>query len=92
MYQKIRRILAAAAVIFLISLYLVTFVSALLGGGLSSDLFKICIFCSAVIPAGIYGFLLILRLAVQRKDRKQTDDADQNSDVKRGCRTKQINE
>ena len=71
MYHKIRRILAAAAVIFLLGLYLAAFISAVTGSGISSVLFKASIFCSVVIPAGVYGFLLVLRAASERKSNKQ---------------------
>ena len=75
MYQKIRRLLALAAVLFLAGLYLAAFLSAVFGSGLSSDLFKASIFCSVVIPAAVYGFLLILRLAAQHRET-QTDQAE----------------
>ena len=74
MYKKVRRILAAAAVIFLVGLYIAAVIAALTGSGMSSALFKASIFCSVVIPAGVYGFLLIPRLAAERKKDKTEQD------------------
>jgi len=87
MYHKSRRILAAAAVIFLGGLYLAAFISAVSGSGISSVLFKASIFCSVVIPAGVYGFLLVLRAATEHKSDKQLREKAQEEKEDESSRT-----
>jgi hypothetical protein len=60
--KKLQQILALIGVIFLVGLYLVTFISALLVTPYSARLFKACLFSTVFIPIMLYAILLIYRL------------------------------
>jgi hypothetical protein len=60
--KKLQQILALIGVIFLVGLYLVTFISALLVTPYSAGLFKACLFSTVFIPIMLYAILLIYRL------------------------------
>jgi len=72
MYQKIKRILALAAVIIIVLLYVATFVLSFLPGDQSKDLLMVSIVATVVIPVLLYIYLWLFRLF--KGDRKDQDD------------------
>lgn len=79
MYKKIRRIMAVIGVIFLVGLYVLTLISALIGTPAAADMFKACIYSSVVIPGLIYGYTLIYKAwsgAFRKREKKESDGED----------------
>ncbi|MDO4260640.1 MAG: hypothetical protein Q4C82_01055 [Eubacteriales bacterium] len=62
MYQKIKRILALAAVVIILLLYAATFVLSFLPGEQGETLLMISIVATVVIPVLIYIYLWLFRL------------------------------
>lgn len=75
--KKLKRILALAAVVILVSLYAVTLVAAIISSPSSNALFKASIFCTVTIPIMMYGYLLIYRLVkTKTADDRMKDTID----------------
>ena len=72
MYQKIKRILALAAVIIIVLLYAATFVLSFLPGDQAKDLLMVSIVATVVIPVLLYIYLWLFRLF--NGDKKEQDD------------------
>ncbi len=66
-----RRVLALLGVVFLILLYLSTFVFALLDAPVFQNLLKASVAATILIPIFIYVFLLFCRLTDRRDDDSQ---------------------
>lgn len=65
--EKLKRIVALAGVVILVSLYVLTLVAALLAKPYAHGMFLASIYSSLVIPVLIYGFILVTK-AFGRKD------------------------
>ena len=72
MYQKIKRILALAAVIIIVLLYAGTFVLSFLPGDQAKDLLMVSIVATVVIPVLLYIYLWLFRLF--KGDNRDQDD------------------
>ena len=72
MYQKLKRILALAAVVIIVLLYAATFVLSFLPGDQSKDLLMVSIVATVVIPVLLYIYLWLFRLF--KGDHKEPDD------------------
>lgn len=66
--NKVKRILALIGVVFLVSLYLITLISALTASKHSQAFFQASLFSTIIIPILIYAYMLIYR--VTRKNDK----------------------
>ena len=64
---KLKRIMAIAGIVALLSLYIVTFVAAIMAKPYAHGFFVASIFCSLAVPVLIYAFLLISK-AFGKKD------------------------
>lgn len=64
--KKIKRILALVAIILLLSLYLVTFIVALMPG--HQDILRGCIAATILLPVLLYAFILAYRRAKDKED------------------------
>ena len=64
-----RRIVAIIGLIFLLLLYLVTIIMAFINQPFAYELLQFCIFCTIVVPAVLYAFLLSLRFYKKDKDK-----------------------
>lgn len=65
--SKLRRIMAIAGIVILLSLYGVTLVAAIMAKPYANKLFITSIYCSLIIPVLIYGFMVVTR-AFGRKE------------------------
>lgn len=65
--EKGKRIVAIAAVVILLALYVVTFVSALLSTPTAQKIFKVSLLATLVIPIVVYVYLLVYRLIFGEK-------------------------
>lgn len=72
MYQKIKRVLALAAVIIIVLLYAATFVLSFLPGDQAKNLLMVSIVATVVIPVLLYIYLWLFRLF--KGDKKEQDD------------------
>lgn len=72
--KKGKRILALAGVVFIIGLYLVTLVSAVLATPATKDFFRISLTATIIIPLIIYIYMLVYRLLSKNR---QDDDKEQ---------------
>lgn len=64
---KVKRIAAIIGIIVIISMYLVSIISAIFATKYSYGLFMASIFCTIVIPLMIYLFTMVYKI-VHRKD------------------------
>ena len=71
--MKLKRILALAAIIILVAMYLSTIVFALSDSPNADAMFKASIFCTVVIPILLYGYMMIYRFVIRKDDRRTTD-------------------
>ena len=69
--KKIKRVLALIGVVLLVSMYIITLISALIDSPYSNSLFQASIFATFVVPIFIYGVMLIYRLL---KDKNNDSD------------------
>lgn len=69
--KKTQRILAMIGVILLISLYIVTLISAFLATPYSSALFKSCIYSTIVIPILLYVYIMLYKLLKKDDENKE---------------------
>ena len=56
-----KRILAMLLILLLLALFAATLITGVVGGPKQLPLLKALIFCDVVVPAVIYGYLLISR-------------------------------
>lgn len=68
--MKYKRPLAIAAVIILLLLYTSTIVFALMDSPLSQSLLLTSLFCTIVVPAVLYGYIIIIK-GMKEKSEKQ---------------------
>ena len=67
--MKSKRIFAIIGIVLLLSLYLVTLISAITCSPQSSNLFQASLFLTIVIPILIYGYTVLLGV-FNKKDKK----------------------
>ncbi len=68
--SKVKRIAAIIGLIFIISMYLISFLSALFATEYSYGLFAASIFSTIVIPIMIYVFIMVYKW-VHKKDESE---------------------
>ncbi len=66
--NKIKRIASIIVIIFILSLYLVTLISAFFVTRYTRELFMASIFSTMVVPIMLYAYLLIYRLVHRKND------------------------
>ncbi len=66
--KTVKRVLAVIVVIFLVSLYIITFISAVINSPHSDSLFKASLYSTFVIPIFIYAIMLVYRLLNKNED------------------------
>lgn len=76
---KSHRVFAWIAIILLMSMYIVTLVSAIIGGGYTSELFMMCLGASIVLPGLLWLYIRFWNFSMKR-DRK-TFGVDTESDI-----------
>lgn len=67
--KKVKRILAISCAVFLLLLYIITFIAGITTSPAQPGLFKACIYSTFVLPVFIYAYLLIYRLL--KNDKKE---------------------
>lgn len=88
----LRRILAVAALALIAGLYLVTVICALLDSPLAKSCLMAALFCTIVVPAVIYAFLIITRqMRGPRPGQKQENDSRQKQSDDPRPKTKSTN-
>lgn len=65
--KKIKRVLAILGVVLLLSMYLVTLISALIDSPYSFSLFKASVFSTVAVPIFIYAIMLVYKV-IKGKD------------------------
>jgi large-conductance mechanosensitive channel len=68
--SKVKRIAAMIGLIFIVSMYLVSFLSALFATEYSYGLFMASIFSTIVVPIMIYLFIMVYKM-VHKKDETE---------------------
>lgn len=68
--MNLKRILASAAIILLLGLYVVTLICAIIKTPFAYQLFRACLYGTFVIPVILYGFMI----AVKIWGKKEKDD------------------
>jgi Na+/proline symporter len=69
MNNKPKRIAAIVGVVLLLSMYVVSIISAVFATENSHGLFMASVFCTVMIPIMIYGFITVYKM-VHRKDEE----------------------
>lgn len=69
MNKKAKRILALIGVVFLVGLYVLTFLFSLLDSPNSMNLFKVSFYSTIVIPILLYAYVLIHKHINNNKDK-----------------------
>ncbi len=68
--SKVKRIAAIIGLVLIVSMYLISFLSALFATEYSYGLFMASIFCTIVIPIMIYLFIAVYKM-VHKNDETQ---------------------
>lgn len=68
--MKMKRIFAILGVVLLVSLYLLSLISAMFAKPYAGGLFMASLFCTIVIPILLYGFLAVYKY-VHRKEENE---------------------
>lgn len=71
MKRNAKRIGAIAGIVFLLIMYIITLVFALMDGEQAAGWFKASIYCTIVVPVLLYAFQLIYRLLKKRRDENK---------------------
>lgn len=66
--KKAKQITAIAGIILLLSLYVVSLISAIAAKPYANSLFTASLFCTIVIPVVIYGFMVIYKAVHKKPD------------------------
>ncbi len=61
--KKIKRILAMAGILLLVTMYLSTLVCAILDTGDTMFLFRASVMCTVLVPVLLWGYTVIYRLS-----------------------------
>ncbi len=72
--KKAKRIVAIIGVVLLVSIYVLTLVSALIDSPYSQPLFKASVFSSIAVPVFIYAVMLVYRLIKSKHEEKKNED------------------
>lgn len=67
MKKNVKRTLALAAIFLLLSLYVITFITAFISSPAYAGFFKASLYCTVFIPIAIYAYLLVYRSFQNRK-------------------------
>lgn len=70
--KKAKQIAAIIGIILLLSIYIVTLISAITAKPYANSLFIACLYCTIVIPIVIYGFMVVYK-AVHKKNEDEID-------------------
>lgn len=71
--KRIKRILALIGAVFLAALYIITLLCAVFDNRNSMALFQASVLCTVIIPALIWAYTLIYRLAKGGDDKSEED-------------------
>ncbi|MDD3173316.1 MAG: hypothetical protein PHF63_06600 [Herbinix sp.] len=77
--KKVKQIAAIIGIIFLVSLYIITFISAFFTTKYTNGLFLASLFSTFVIPVMIYGYMLIYKLLSKRNLPMNPEDTNDQS-------------
>lgn len=72
--KKVKRVAALIGVIFLVSLYLLTFISSFFTTKYTNGLFMACIFSTFAVPVMIYAYMLVYKILSKIGHRENKDD------------------
>lgn len=81
-----KRIFAVLGIVLLLSMYVATFVFALMKSPVSTGMFKASIYCTITVPVLLYGYSLVYKYLKDRNHREDNTDmalgnnADMNTD------------
>jgi dolichyl-phosphate-mannose--protein O-mannosyl transferase len=67
--KKVKQILAILGIIFLVSLYVITLICAIVDSSETMGMFKASIFASVVIPVLLWAYSFIYKLLSKDKDK-----------------------
>lgn len=73
--DKLKRIFAAAGVIILLGMYLLTFISAMLATPSTHALFLGSLAATIIIPIFLYAYTLIYKMVYKKKDEDKDKKA-----------------
>lgn len=76
--KKVKRIAALCGVIVLVSLYVVTAVSAFFTTPFTAGLFKASLFSTIAVPCLLYAFMLVYRVL-----KKHNEEMNKSDDTKK---------
>lgn len=68
--SKTKRIAAIIGIVLILSMYLISFLSAIFATEYSHGLFMASIFCTIIIPLMIYMYIAVYKI-VHRKDESE---------------------
>ena len=69
--STLKRILAWAGIILLVSLYVITFILGVFASPAAKDWFMVSLICTVVIPVLMYAMMLLARLLSGKDDPNQ---------------------
>ncbi len=72
--MPLRRILAIAGLILIAGLYAATIICALIDSPFARSCLMASLFCTIVVPAVIYGFLMITRQTLGDSQKKMAEE------------------
>ncbi len=75
-----KRLLAWIGIIFLLALYLATFIFSLIGSDWAFNMFKMCLGFTVVIPVLFYVYLMIYKLLHSDDTEKHTSGKETKDD------------
>ena len=69
--SKVKRIAAIVGLVLIVSMYLISFLSAIFATEYSYGLFMASIFCTIVIPIMIYLFIAVYKMVHKKDETKE---------------------
>jgi len=78
--NKLKKVLSIASIVILLSLYIITLLSAIFTTKASSGLFMACIFATVTIPVFMYAVLLIAKVLKQNTENTNHAFDEKDSD------------
>lgn len=75
--MPLRRILAIAGLIIIVGLYALTIICSLIGTPFARSCLMASLFCTIVVPAVIYGFLIITKQTLGDNQRQMAEEETQ---------------
>jgi len=79
-----KRIFAILGIVLLLSMYVATFVFALMKSPASTGMFKAAVYCTITVPVLLYGYSLVYKYLKNRNHRHDRDTLmtpDNNADT-----------